>query len=117
MTKDGNISLSTPDGYPSAIGRALSPHMGKYFNDAYIVRSEGMGRNVRRTISTVPQDNVIAKNSVYLERENPVTTGLAEIFAALRHQEPPKDLLEAYKERPPAPATVTPIGPRPPTAA
>jgi hypothetical protein len=116
MSKDGkDIIISTPDGYPSAIGRALSPHMGKYFNDAYIVRSQGTGPNVRRTISTVPQDGVIAKNSTYLEREYPVTTGLAEIFAALRNQTPPNDLLEACRERPSA--SVASIGPRSPTAA
>ena len=102
-TGEGTIILSNPDGYPSAIGRALSPQMGKYFNDAYIARSEGSGMSVRRTISTVPQDGVIAKNSVYLEREYPITTGLASIFAALRGQPTPEELIAAHKARPAAP--------------
>lgn len=102
-SRDGAIVLSNPDGYPSAIGRALSPHMGKYFNDMYVARSEGSGLSVRRTLSTVPQDGVTAKNSVYLEREYPITTGLASIFAALRGQPTPEELIAAHKARPAAP--------------
>jgi hypothetical protein len=108
--EDGGI-ISMPDGYPSAIGRALSPHMGKYFNDAYISRSEGTGMGVKRTISTVPQDGVIAKNSVYLNREYTVQSGLAEIFAALRELPPPLELIEACKPqqvRPMAKPTLRP---------
>lgn len=97
---DGNFILSKADGYPSAIGRALSPKIGIYFNDTYIARSNGSGLNVNRTISTVPQEGVLTKNSAYLEREYPVGHGLASIFAALRHQDPPADLLEAYKTKP-----------------
>ena len=107
--------ISTPDGYPSAIGRALSPHMGKYFNDVFISRSEGSGLSVRRTISTVPSDGVVAKNSAWLEREYSVTTGLAEIFAALRNQPPPADLLAAFKRQPATPAAsqANPVGQKP----
>jgi hypothetical protein len=110
--------VSSPDGYPSAIGRALSPHMGKYFNDVFISRSSGSGLSVSRTISTVPSDGVVAKNSVWLNREYPVTTGLAEIFAALRAQPVPQDLLDVFKRQPAASATATtsqpnPVGQRP----
>jgi hypothetical protein len=80
--------LSMPDGYPSAIGRALSPQMGKYFNDTWIVRSSGSGTNVRRTITTVPNDGVLAKHSVYLERDYDIDWGLAKIFLAIRGSEP-----------------------------
>jgi hypothetical protein len=110
-TKEGNIVLSNPDGYPSAIGRALSPQMGKYFNDAYVARSTGTGAAVQRTISTVPTDGVLAKNSVYLEREYPVTYAMAAIFAALRAEPPPADLMEACAPRraaPPAPGQKIP---------
>jgi hypothetical protein len=82
--------------------------MGKYFNDVFIARSTGTGASVRRTISTVPEDGVIAKNSVYMEREYPVTTGLAQIFAALRSTEPPRDLLDAVKPRAAAPVNAIP---------
>jgi hypothetical protein len=97
--KEGGIILSNPDGYPSAIGRALSPQMGKYFNDVFISRSSGTGESVRRTISTVPQDGVMAKNSVFMDREYPVSYGLAEIFAAIRNTPRPLDLIEACAPR------------------
>lgn len=96
-SKEGGYILSNPDGYPSAIGRALSPQMGKYFNDVYVVRSEGSGAAVRRTIATVPQDGVVAKHSVYLENEYPITYGMAEIFARLRSQPLPTDIIDACK--------------------
>lgn len=89
--------VSTPDGYPSAIGRALSPQMGKYFNDVFVVQQRGSGTSVSRTISTVPQEGVLAKNSVYMEREYSVSSGLAEIFAAIRGSDKPTELVEACK--------------------
>jgi hypothetical protein len=110
--KDGDLVMANPDGLPSAIGRALSPQMGKYFNDVYIVRSSGSGSNVTRTISTVPQDGVLAKNSVYLERDYPVSYGLASIFSSLRFQPQPTDLIEACKPRrepAPSPSASSPL--------
>lgn len=109
---DGSISLSEPDGYPSAIGRALSPQMGKYFNDTFIVRSSGSGSAVQRAISTVPQDGVIAKNSVYLERDYPVTFGLAAIFAAMRFQELDPALAAAFAQRQRPSASAPALAPR-----
>jgi hypothetical protein len=118
LTKDGGIVLSNPDGYPSAIGRALSPQMGKYFNDVFIVRSSGTGASVTRNISTVPQDGVIAKNSVYMERDYPISTGMAQIFAAIRAQEPPTELIEACKpRRVEAPSASPRVEQRPPAPA
>lgn len=118
-TADGNTGfiLSSADGYPSAIGRALSPQMGKYFNDVYIVRSEGSGQSVRRTISTVPQDGIGAKHSAYLEAEYPITYGLAEIFAKLRNQESPSELIEAFAKGRTTnpnlpPASINKLGPK-----
>lgn len=105
-SKDGGIILSNPDGYPSAIGRALSPQMGKYFNDVFISTSEGSGMAVRREISTVPKDGVMAKNSVFMERAYPVQYGLAEIFAAIRGTPRPLDLIEACAPR----RAVAPVG-------
>jgi len=93
--KSGDTVISTPDGYPSAIGRALSPQMGKYFNDVFIASSSGSGTAVQRRISTVPTDGVMAKNSVWMERDYPVGSALAQIFAAIRGQQPPTELIEA----------------------
>jgi hypothetical protein len=114
---DSTMGRSSPDGYPSAIGRALSPQMGKYFNDVYIVNSSGSGSSVTRTISTVPQDGVIAKNSVYLERDYPITSGLAQIFSAIRGTPVPTDLLEALKPRRQAPLAAPARAAAPPTPA
>lgn len=118
-TKDNNISLSMPDGYPSAIGRALSPQMGKYFNDVFIVRSSGTGQSVSRNISTVPQDGVVAKNSVYMQREYPINHGLASIFSLIRAQPLPQDLIDActVRPRPAAPAAPNRVEQRPPAPA
>lgn len=102
-TKENAQVFTSPDGYPSAIGRALSPQMGKYFNDMFVVRNSGSGGSVQRNISTVPQDGVVAKNSVFMDREYPVSTGLASIFSAIRGKPAPLELLEATKVRPAAP--------------
>jgi hypothetical protein len=92
----GGIAISNPDGYPSAIGRALSPQMAKYFNDTFVVRQTGTGQSVQRTISTVPQDGVMAKSSVFLDRDYPVTHGLASIFSAIRSDPLPANFVEAF---------------------
>ena len=84
-------------GYPAAIGRALSPTMGKFYNDIYQVEQSGSGTSVTRNISTVPLNNVAAKNSVYLESKYPVSTGLAEIFAAHRGEPSPVELIQAIR--------------------
>jgi hypothetical protein len=96
VLKDGGISMSSPDGYPSAIGRALSPQMGKYFNDCFVMRSEGSGSSVRRTISTVPQEGVMAKHSVYLDRDYPVSSGMGQIFSAILNRPLPQPFLDAF---------------------
>jgi hypothetical protein len=117
-TKENAFVLSNPDGYPSAIGRALSPQMGKYFNDVFVVRQSGSGMSINRTISTVPQDGVMAKNSVWMEREYPVSYGLAQIFSLLRETDPPTDLIEACKPRVAAPPSASsPVAQRPPAPA
>jgi hypothetical protein len=114
--KEGETIISNPDGYPSAIGRALSPQMGKYFNDTYIARSTGVGSAVKRTISTVPQDGVLAKNSVYLEREYPNSYGLASIFAAIRHDPAPSALIDACTPLRVAPPSSIPVAQKPSAA-
>ena len=84
-------------GFPSVIGRALSPVLGKKWNDQFIVRRTGSGTAVERRIYTVPTDNTDAKNSVWLEPSYPISTGLAEIFCALQYKDPPTDLIETVK--------------------
>lgn len=88
-----DAEYSSPDGYPSAIGRALSPQMGKYFNDVVIVREVGS----RREISTVSADGVLAKNSSFVKSRYPIGSGMAELFAAMKNQPEPKELMEAMR--------------------
>ncbi len=86
-------------GFPASVGVALSKRVGIYFNDSFTVRQDGSGRNVKQKIVTTPTTidgvNIAAKKSAFLDPEYDVKTGLAEIFAALRGQEPPKELVAA----------------------
>lgn len=86
-----------PKGFPAVIGQAVSPYIGKKFNDQFIVKRSGDGAGAERRIYTVPTDNVNAKNSVWLEDSYPLSTGLAEIFTALRYKELPEGFLEAIR--------------------
>ncbi len=84
-----------PIGYPSSIGRALSPHIPRFFNNMLIMRSEGAGQMIRRKIYTTPQvvggQMISAKVSVPLSVPTsfPIETGLADFFKIVRG-EPPK---------------------------
>lgn len=77
--------------YPSAIGRALGPKIGRYFNNVLEMRVEGSGSSTRRLIHTMPQGAVNVKTSApfSLAKTYDVSTGLAEIFAILRNQPKP----------------------------
>jgi hypothetical protein len=92
---DDKTDYKLPEGYPEVIGRALSPTIGKYFNDLYIVKREGL----RQTISTVPIEDVGAKKSVWLKNEYPVSSGLAQIFAAHKFQPEPAELIAAIEHK------------------
>lgn len=91
-----------PRGFPSIIGQALSPVFGKRWNDIFIARRTGSGSAVERKIYSTPVDNVDAKNSAYVENSYPLSTGLAEIFAALQYKEPPHDLIKAVRGQGPS---------------
>lgn len=93
--------------YPSSIGRALGPQIGRYFNNVLEMRQDGQANNVRRIIHTTPQGAINVKTSApfSLKPTYGVSTGLAEIFAVLRNQPPPTELIEALG-RPSAVRTV-----------
>ena len=94
-------SISDPTGYPSAIGRAISPIIGKWFNNILIIEQTGSGVTEKHEISTVPIKNIAAKNSLpnILKPRYPIETGLAEIFCALRGEPSPTDLIEKCKPK------------------
>lgn len=116
---DRNAPTPQPDGYPAAIGRALSPVMGKYFNDCFTTWQTGSGTTTKRGISTVPTQGVICKNSSYLAGSYDITTALAEIFAAMRQENLPADFLPALSKPTSIPSRsgVTAITPAPASAA
>jgi hypothetical protein len=81
-------------GFPSVIGRALGPVLGKRWNDQFICARDGDGRNATRRIYSVPTNNVDAKHSAWVEDSYPVETGLASIFSALQYKPVPTEFLE-----------------------
>lgn len=75
-------------GYPSALGSALGPKIGKYFNTVVLAESSGSGVNVKRTIRLVPTDLIDLKTAApfaFTDRALPLETGMATLFAALRN--------------------------------
>lgn len=81
-------------GYPSAIGRALSPHIPRWFNSMLVYKQFGSGTAVRRKICTTPQmiagQVVGAKSSAPLavKSEYDIEQGLAEYFKAVLGKHP-----------------------------
>lgn len=94
-------SISDPRGYPMAVGRALSPVVGKYFNNVLMIDEEGTGASKRNKIFTVPMKGVSVKNSNFstLKSSYPIETGLAEIFCALKGQAIPQKFIDACTKK------------------
>lgn len=73
-------------GFPQAVGRAIAPKIGQYFNHALRAKSTGTGAQTRRVIVTTNDENIELKSAAPLKvkTEYPLETGLAEYFQALR---------------------------------
>lgn len=69
-------------GYPSAIGRALSPHIPRYFNS--VLEASVTGN--RHVINTKTRGTVLCKSTAPLRVKDSydLATGLAEYFTAVR---------------------------------
>ncbi len=96
-----------PKGFPAVIGQALGPYIGKKFNDLFVVKRDGDRADAERRIYTTPVSNTDTKNSAWLEPSYPLSTGLAEIFAALRYQDHPTEFVEAIRGRASRPSELT----------
>jgi hypothetical protein len=73
-------------GYPSSIGKALSPNIPRYFNSVLQVKVIGAGANAKRVIRTVPDGTIDLKAPVLpgkIPAELPLKTGLADFFKFL----------------------------------
>lgn len=75
----------TTKGFPTAIGKALSPEIPRYFNSVALFETVGN----KRTLKTAPTGLIDLKNPKPFEMlaSYPIETGLAAFFAVLR--EPP----------------------------
>jgi len=79
-TKDGLIK-----GYPSAVGKALGPKIGRNFNNLILAETSGQGQKVKRKIKTLPTALIDVKTSAPLriQAEYDISDGMAKIFASL----------------------------------
>jgi hypothetical protein len=83
-------NYGTPQGYPNAIGAALSPQIGRWFNSMLIARSEVYGPVTKHKIFTSAQNTggivINAKSSAPLTVKGsyPLETGLADYFRDVR---------------------------------
>lgn len=75
----------TTQGYVSSIGKAIGPKIPATYSTVVAVEKKGTGANIKRVIRTVPTSLLSLKNPSpwELEKELPVETGLATIFASL----------------------------------
>jgi len=78
-------------GYPVTVGRALSPHLARYFNTVVMMTVDGSGAGARHFIHTVPQNNTPLKieapskvKSLLEVNGGAPDTGLAKLFSLLR---------------------------------
>ena len=73
-------------GYISAVGSALGPIIPSYFNTIVLAQSQGNGKNVKRTITTIPTAMIDLKNSApfKIDQTLPLETGLATLFEKLK---------------------------------
>jgi len=72
-------------GYPNAIGSALSPKIGSWFNSMALCTMKGK----ERVIQTAPTGQIDLKNPAPFAMlpEYPISTGLAEFFKVLKKPE------------------------------
>lgn len=78
-------------GYPSSIGKALSPQIPRYFNNMLQAKIKGSGTMAKRTIVTQPAGMVEVKVALpkdSIPAELPLDSGLRTFFKAIVGSEP-----------------------------
>ena len=91
----------TKKGYPTAVGSALSPQIPRYFNTVALFQTKAGGKRTLHTAATAMIDLKNPKPFA-IEKEYPIETGMADVFAALRS--PPT---QEEKPTPTAPPLIT----------
>lgn len=73
-------------GYPSSLGKALSPKIGRYFNTCVMCKTSGTGNNLKRKLLTNSTHLVELKTSspLKVKPEYDLQFGLAQLFKDLR---------------------------------
>ena len=81
-------------GYPSAVGKALSTTLPRYFNTILNATTKGSGKSAKRIISPVPIQSIETKASVPVEKlpeSWPIETAYAEFMLLAKGSVPNKD--------------------------
>lgn len=73
-------------GYPSTLGKALPPKVGRYFNSIIQAKTSGIGAAQKRKLITNTSSMVELKTSapMQVKKEYDLETGLAEFFRDVR---------------------------------
>lgn len=95
--KDDKGHRDPGQGYPSAIGRALSPHIPRYFNNTLVAKTIGVGTSAKHGLFTNSQ--LSAGNTIGAKSSNPlgvkaeygIEWGLAEYFRDVKGSDAPKE--------------------------
>lgn len=72
--------------FPRAVGKAIGPVIGSYFNTLLEIRTTGQGGTRKHLIRTIPTGTLGVKNTAPFKvaNEYPIETGLADYFKAVR---------------------------------
>ncbi len=87
ITVIGDEADSTLQRYPMALGRALPPKVGQYFNTMVSVRNKGVGASAKRAIRTVSEGILELKVPLppgVINTDLPIDTGLSTLFKELK---------------------------------
>ena len=82
IESDGGISK----GFPESVGKALSPKIGRYFNSAVLMKTQGKQHKILTQSNSMIELKTSAPMRVKPEYD--IKYGLAELFADLRGGEP-----------------------------
>lgn len=75
-----------PTGFPSSVGRKLSPVIPRYFNTMLYIEKQGPNRFIRQSFPNIP-----TKCPVVVPDMLPLSTGLATVVKAITKQPSPKE--------------------------
>lgn len=85
----------TTKGFPQGVGQKLSPKIPQYFSSYVLYTNKGGKRRIITT--STPLVDLANPAPFKIEKEYPIETGLADIFAALR--DPPAQAAQAVKPK------------------